>query len=90
MTPDEVLRLGAYALAGFILGAASFAILRMNTRLYVASPGWWPASMHLLRLIVVAAALFLASRQGAGPLLAVAGGFVAARPLMVRLLGSHP
>lgn len=90
MTAGEVARLAAFALAGFVLGAASFASLRLNASLYVGSGLWRPILLHLARLAVVAGALVWTAFQGAGPLLAAAAGLTLARPIAVRLLGRTP
>jgi F1F0 ATPase subunit 2 len=87
MTVVEAAHIAAFALAGFVLGAASFASLKLNTDLYLGGQLWRPIALHLLRLAIVSAALACAALQGAGPLLAAAAGIVIARPVTVRLLG---
>ena len=87
MIVGDVERLAAFATAGFALGGASFASLRLTTSLYVEGGLWRPIALHLARLAIVAGALVLTALQGAGPLLAVAGGLTLARPIAVRLLG---
>ena len=83
----ESYQLAAFALAGLALGGASFAALRLNTALYVAGHLWRSLAMHLARLTLVGAGLVAAALQGAGPLLAGAGGLVLARWIAVRLWG---
>jgi hypothetical protein len=83
----ETWRIAAFALAGLVLGGASFATLRINTDLYVAGDLWRSLVLHLARLALVAAGLVAAALQGAGPLLAGAGGLVASRWIAVRLWG---
>lgn len=90
MTFAQMGPLGAYALAGLVLGAASFASLKLTTDLYVAGPLWRPIALHVVRLSVLTAVMVLAALQGAGPLLALAAGVVIARPIAVRLLGRAP
>jgi hypothetical protein len=80
-------QIAAFALAGLILGGASLAALRLNAALYVAGDVWRSLALHLARLALVAAGLVVAARQGAAPLLAGAGGLVAARLIAVRLVG---
>jgi F1F0 ATPase subunit 2 len=58
-------------------------------------PRWaWMLGLHLLRLILMGAACYLAVRQGAWALLALALGVVVARPVVTRLAPfateSHP
>lgn len=77
----------AFALAGLVVGGASFAALRVNTALYVAGDVWRSLALHVGRLALIAAGLVVAARQGAGPLLAGASGLVAARWIAVRLWG---
>jgi hypothetical protein len=83
----EACQLTAFALAGLVVGGASFAALRLNTALYVTGDLWRSLVLHLARLLFVGAGLVVAARQGAGPLLAGAGGLVLARWIAVRLLG---
>ncbi len=87
MSQHEVLQLAAFALGGLLLGAASFASLRLNTSFYLAGPVWRPICLHVVRLVLVAGALFWTAHFGAGPLLAAGAGVVAARPLAVRFFG---
>jgi len=90
MTGGEGERLAAFAMAGLVLGAASFASLRLNASLYVAGGLWRPILLHLARLAVIAGALVWTAFQGAGPLLAAAAGLTLARPIAVRMLGRAP
>ncbi|HXQ47916.1 MAG TPA: ATP synthase subunit I [Caulobacteraceae bacterium] len=87
MTAGDIERLAAFGLAGLILGGASMASLRLNTDLYVRGRLWRPIGLHFLRLSIMAGVLVWTAFQGAGPLLAVAGGLVLARPIAVRMLG---
>ncbi len=87
MSVGEIARLAAFGLAGLLLGAASMASLRLNTDLYVGGRVWGPIGLHLARLSIVAGVLVWMALQGAGPLLAVAGGLVLARPFAVQMLG---
>ncbi len=90
MSVGEIERLAAFAMAGFVLGGASFASLRLNTSLYVGGGLWRPIALHVARLAVIAGALVWTALQGAGPLLAAAAGLTLARPIAVRLLGKTP
>lgn len=87
MTAGDVERLAAFGLAGLVLGGASMASLRLNTDLYVGGSLWRPIGLHFARLSIVAGVLVWTAFQGAGPLLAAAGGLVLARPIAVRMLG---
>jgi hypothetical protein len=87
MTLEWTWQIGAFALAGLALGGLSFAALRLNTELYVAGGLWRSLILHVARLGALAAGLVLAAQQGAGPLLAGAGGLVLARWIAVRALG---
>jgi len=88
MTMTAAPRLIGFGLAGLMLGAASLALLRWTVALYVRGGSWKPAAAHLARLAILAAVLVWAARVGAGPLLALAGGLVASRPIAVRMFGS--
>jgi hypothetical protein len=90
MIAGEIGRLAAFGLAGLILGGASMASLKLNTDLYVRGGLWRPIGLHVARLAVIAGVLVWSAFQGAGPLFAVAGGLVLARPLVVRMLGRTP
>lgn len=75
----------ALAAGGLLFGLVYFRLLRINTHLWLGGPG--PAAALLLHLARVAAAggLFLAAAtQGAAPLLACFGGFLAARLIATR------
>ncbi|HTX50658.1 MAG TPA: ATP synthase subunit I [Caulobacteraceae bacterium] len=80
-------QLAGFALAGLVVGGASFATLRLNTALYVTGDLWRSLALHLARLSLVGAGLVTAALEGAGPLLAGAGGLVVARWISVRLWG---
>ncbi len=81
------LQWAAFALAGLLLGGASFAALCVSMTLYVTDEVWRPLTAHFSRLALMAAGLTVAARQGAGPLLAIGGGLVVARWIAVRLWG---
>lgn len=89
-SPQDLGRLAAFAAAGLALGMASLALLRRNVSDYLAGGLWRSLASHLLRLAVLAVVLVWAARQGPGPLLAMAGGLVLARPLGVRVWGRAP
>jgi len=86
MTPAAIARLLIFALAGFALGGASYATLKLNTVLYLSGDRWRSAVLHFFRLALLVAILVWAARQGAGPLLAMAAGLVVARPVVVPIL----
>jgi hypothetical protein len=86
MTPGEIARLLIFALAGFALGGASYAMLKLNTVLYLGGDWRRSAVLHLFRLAILVTILVWAARQGGGPLLAMAAGLVAARPVVVPIL----
>jgi hypothetical protein len=84
----EAFQLAAFAIAGLLLGGASFAALRLNTALYLSGGVWRSLALHLARIALVALGLVVVARQGgAGPLLAGAAGLVMARWVAVRLWG---
>jgi F1F0 ATPase subunit 2 len=79
-----VLRIVPYAALGALVGAAYFAALGWNVRLYAGhGAGWKALLLHLSRLGVAVAAFTLCARQGAGPLLASFAGFLAMRTISV-------
>ena len=77
-------RLALAGAAGLALGGGFFALLRVNVRLYASRR--WPLgiALHLGRWALLAAALVVAARAGAGPLLAVLAGALVARVVLVR------
>jgi hypothetical protein len=83
VSANEIARIAGFALAGLVLGAASFATLRLNAALYLGAAPWRSAALHVLRLAGLGALLVWTARQGAGPLLALAAGLTAARLLVV-------
>ncbi len=79
-----VLRIVPYAALGALIGAAYFAALGWNVRLYAGQGAVWKALMlHLARLAVAVAAFTLCARQGAAPLLVSFAGFLAIRMISV-------
>ena len=79
-----VLRIVPFTVLGTLIGAAYFAALRWNVRLYADNgAGLSALLLHLGRLIVAVAAFTLCARQGAAPLLVSFGGFLAARTISV-------
>jgi F1F0 ATPase subunit 2 len=83
----RILPLAAYLLAGWSLGALYFLGLWENTRLLVS--GRRRAALLLMagRLVLLALALALISRQGAWSLLAAALGLLPGRSFMLRRYG---
>jgi N-ATPase, AtpR subunit len=74
-----------WPLAGFAAGAAHFALLRWNTRLYLTGGGFLRAAgAQLLRLAGMACLLGFAVWNGALPLLLAATGLMLARLLVLR------
>lgn len=86
MTAGEIWGLSLFAAGGFVLGAASYAALRLNTALYLGGSAWRSAVLHLARLALLTAVLVWTARQGAWPLLSMCAGLVAARPVVVPFL----
>jgi F1F0 ATPase subunit 2 len=79
-----VLRIVPYAALGALIGAAYFAALGWNVRLYADhGAGTGGLLLHLARLVVAVAAFTLCARQGAAPLLASFAGFLLARTISV-------
>lgn len=76
------------ALAGLVLGSAFFAGLWLTIGQARRSPRpWaWFAGSFVLRLVVVGGGLLLLAQRGLWPLVGSLAGFVAARPLVTRLL----
>jgi len=73
-----------YAAFGALIGAAYFAALGWNVRLYAGDgAGWQALLLHLSRIAFAIAALTLCARQGAAPLLASFAGFLATRTISV-------
>jgi len=79
-----VLRIAPYAALGALVGAAYFAALGWNVRLYAGhGAGWKALLLHFSRLAAAVAAFTLCARQGPAPLLASFAGFLAARTISV-------
>jgi len=79
-----VLRIVPYAALGALVGAAYFAALGWNVRLYAGhGAGWKALLLHLSRRAVAVAAFTLCARQGAAPLLASFAGFLVIRTISV-------
>lgn len=76
------------ALAGFVLGSAFFAglWLTIGRARRSARPWAWFAGSFALRLLVVGGGLLLLAQRGPWPLVGSLAGFLAARPLVTRLL----
>lgn len=73
-----------YFVAGLATGAAFFAGLATNTRLYVERRSGAAIALHLLRLGGIAAVFGLIASRGPVPLLSALAGFTAARFWMIR------
>ncbi|RMD94074.1 MAG: hypothetical protein D6811_03635 [Alphaproteobacteria bacterium] len=88
MPPAAMLaELGAVGAAGAALGLVHLALLGRSVRLVLearAGGRGQAVALSLLRLGLAALALWLAAQRGAGPLLALAAGFLLARQLRLR------
>ena len=79
-----VLQIVPYAVLGALVGAAYFAALGWNVRLYAGhGAGSKALLLRLSRLVVAVAAFTLSARQGAAPLLASFAGFLVIRTISV-------
>jgi F1F0 ATPase subunit 2 len=83
-----LVRIVVSVVAGLALGTAFFSSLELTVRLYGSRR--WPVAivLHLVRWAILAAALVVAARAGALPLLAMALGLLAARNVLIRR--AHP
>jgi F1F0 ATPase subunit 2 len=82
-----VLRILAFLALGALLASAYLAALGLNVRLYLDSGAAWIALLvHTMRLLAIAAILFLCARQGALPLLSSLVGFQIVRTAAVNQL----
>ncbi len=79
-----------WSLAGLATGAAHFALLRWNTRLYLTGGLMQAVGVQLLRLAAVALLLCLAAWNGALPVLLAAFGVMVARFVVVRVTEVQP
>jgi F1F0 ATPase subunit 2 len=69
-----------YGALGALIGVAYVSALGWNVRLYLdRGIGWSAMLLHLLRLLLVAAAFTICARRGAVPLLSSLVGFLIAR-----------
>lgn len=75
-----------YLALGLAIGAAFFAALALNTRLYLESRPVLGVFLHLARLGGAIVAFALIASRGPAPLLAALVGFVTVRLLAVRRL----
>lgn len=74
-------------LGGIGLGIAFFAVLKMNSEMYIANGFSLAAlALHIGRFAVVALVFWVASRFGAMPLLFNFGGFLIGRFIVMRFL----
>jgi len=79
-----IVRMASYGAFGALIGAAYFAALGWNVRLYTGGgAGGYALLLHLARLPVAVAAFTLCARQGAAPMLASFAGFLAMRVVSV-------
>jgi NhaP-type Na+/H+ or K+/H+ antiporter len=71
--------------AGIGLGFAYFALMRRSTESYLAGGGWLaPLALTAARLAGAVVVLAVAAHFGAASLLAVFGGFLIARAIVLR------
>ncbi len=83
----SVLRLAGFGLLGLFGGALYFYAVWRSARALAGGAGLVRTVLFVLaRFILLGALLVFASRRGAGPLLAVAAGVLAARFVMTRRL----
>ena len=84
MSAALVARVAISVFAGLTLGAGFFALLHANVRLYGSRR--WPLALilHLARWAPLGAALLVAARSGALPLLSMTLGILVARSLVLR------
>jgi len=79
-----VLRIMPYAILGGTIGAAYFAALGWNVRLYADNgAGWRSLLLHLSRLVAAVAVFTFCARQGAAPMLASFAGFLTLRTISI-------
>ena len=84
MTYSFLPRIFFYGALGALLALAYFYALRWNVRLYVTRGAAWSIlSIHLMRLLSLAAALTLFAREGALPLLSCVAGFLMMRTVAI-------
>jgi F1F0 ATPase subunit 2 len=73
-----------YAILGGAIGAAYFAALGWNVRLYTDNgAGWSSLLLHLSRLVAAVAVFTFCARQGAAPFLASFTGFLTLRTISI-------
>jgi F1F0 ATPase subunit 2 len=86
-----LLRIVLFAALGGFIGAAYFAALAWNVRLYAGhGPGRKALPLHLSRVAAAAAVFTLCARQGAAQILASFAGFLLIRTISVRHYGVAP
>ena len=74
-----------YGMFGIALGAAFFAALRLNVRLYCVGASIWKTLLvQLLRILSIGSAFTIFARHGAVPLLSGFGGFLLMRTVSLR------
>jgi F1F0 ATPase subunit 2 len=79
-----IVRMAVYVALGALIGMVYFAALAWNVRLYTGhGAGRNALLLHLARFAVAVAAFTLCARQGAAPMLASFGGFLAIRTIAV-------
>lgn len=93
MKPPEPMGLAAlalYPLAGIALGALYFILVHRTARLHAAAgPAGRIAALYAIRLILAVAVFWAIAQQGAMPLLLTLAGFIVARMIVLRRIGTH-
>lgn len=79
--------IAAHLAAGILLGIAYFTGVWWSARRLAQGSGAWAITGIALRLLLTAALLMLATREGALPLLATAAGLLLGRAVTLRHLG---
>lgn len=87
---DFIVAISSAAL-GLAAGAAFFAALRVNVRLYMTTGGghWRPLLLHAIRVVAIAMVFGALATQGAWPLLAGLLGFSGARLVFSKRRAEH-
>ena len=81
----------SYAVVGFAMGLAYFAVLRINVRLYLdGTVRWQPLILHGVRIATAVALFWVLATQGAASMLAGLTGFVTARFVALRWKEERP
>jgi F1F0 ATPase subunit 2 len=87
-----LLRTTIFGTAGLVLGAAHFAALHVNTRLYLAggSGAARAVGLHALRMALLVAAWLVVARFGGVALVAAFAGLLLARCMVTARIARAP